>query len=164
MIQQAIARHGLQPHNIEIELTESIVMSDADRSIETLHKLTSLGLHIAVDDFGTGYSSIGYLKRLPVSILKIDRSFIIDLGTSTKSNAIVKAVISLAHSLGMSVVAEGVETEAQLSHLRDFGCDQYQGYLFSRPQPAVDIGALLRRGALPVEEGTDERRLLGSAG
>jgi EAL domain-containing protein (putative c-di-GMP-specific phosphodiesterase class I) len=104
MIQQAIAQHGRQPHNIEIELTESIVMSDADRSIETLHQLTRLGLHIAVDEFGTGYSSIGYLKRLPVSVLKIDRSFVVDLGTSTKSNAVVKAVISLAHSLGMSVV------------------------------------------------------------
>ncbi len=162
LIQQAIARHGLQPHNIEIELTESIVMSDADRSIETLHQLTRLGLHIAVDDFGTGYSSIGYLKRLPVSILKIDRSFVIDLGTSTKSNAIVKAVISLAHSLGMSVVAEGVETEAQLSHLRDFGCDQYQGYLFSRPQPAVDITVLLRRNPPSVDDATDEQILLGS--
>jgi diguanylate cyclase len=163
MIQQTIARHGLKPSNIEIELTESIVMSDADRSIETLHQLTGLGLHIAVDDFGTGYSSIGYLKRLPVSILKIDRSFIIDLGTSTKSNAIVKAVITLAHSLGMSVVAEGVETEAQLSHLRAYDCDQYQGYLFSRPQPAAAVAELLRRNPPSLSDTADQQVLLGFA-
>jgi diguanylate cyclase (GGDEF)-like protein len=142
-IRQAVAQYNLQPHDIEVELTESVVMSDADRSIETLKQLRDLGVHIAVDDFGTGYSSISYLKRLPVSALKIDRSFIVDLGTSIKSNQIVKAVISLAHGLDMIVVAEGVETETQLSILRSCGCDQYQGYLFSKPRSAEEITELL---------------------
>jgi EAL domain-containing protein (putative c-di-GMP-specific phosphodiesterase class I) len=163
LIEQAIARHKLRPCDIEIELTESIVMADADRSIETLNHLSGMGLNIAVDDFGTGYSSISYLKRLPVDVLKIDRSFIIDLGTSNKSNAIVKAVVSLAHSLGMTVVAEGVETEVQLAYLRDFGCDQYQGYLCSRARAAADITTLLLSNPPPADDSADEQILLQSA-
>jgi diguanylate cyclase (GGDEF)-like protein len=145
MIQKAIERYELSTRNIDIEVTESIVMCDSDQSIETLDRLARLGLKIAVDDFGTGYSSISYLKRLPVNILKIDRSFIVDLGSSVKSNAIVKAVISLAHSLGMLVVAEGVETEEQLVQLRSFSCNQFQGYLCSKPKSAADLAPLLRR-------------------
>jgi diguanylate cyclase (GGDEF)-like protein len=164
MIQQTILRNGLQPRNIVIELTESVVMSHADRSIETLYQLHRSGLQIAVDDFGTGYSSLGYLKRLPVSKLKIDRSFISDLGTNAKSDSIVKAVIELAHGLGMKVIAEGVETTAQLSGLCAFRCDEYQGYLCSRPRNAAEIAEILRRNPQPIDESIVEECLLGFAG
>lgn len=154
MIKKTVAGNGLQPRHIVIELTESVVMSDAYRSTETLEELHRSGFQIAVDDFGTGYSSMSYLKRLPVAELKIDRSFIIDLGESAKSDSIVKAVISLAHGLGMIVVAEGVETAVQRSLLRDFGCDQFQGYLFSRPRPAAEIAELL--AAAPIKDYIDD--------
>jgi len=163
MIEEAIARHRLEPRDIEIEVTESILMGYADQSIDTLKRLASLGLQIAVDDFGTGYSSISYLKQLPVNILKIDRSFIVDLGASTKSNAIVKAVVSLAHSLDMLVVAEGVESEEQLEQLRSFGCNQYQGFLFSRPQAAGNLASLLRNHQQTEIRSMEERLLVRGA-
>jgi diguanylate cyclase (GGDEF)-like protein len=158
MIQKAVSDNGLQPRHIDIELTESVVMSDAHRSIETLEQLHRLGFRVAVDDFGTGYSSMSYLKRLPVSKLKIDRSFVSDLGASAKSDSIVKAVISLAHGLGMIVIAEGVETMAQRSILRAFDCDQFQGYLFSRPRNATDIAELLSAKPQPIEDYIDEEQ------
>jgi diguanylate cyclase len=164
MIQQTVEKHGLRPEHIVIELTESVVMADANRAIDTLEQLHQSGFRVAVDDFGTGYSSINYLKRLPVSKLKIDQSFIGDLGTSVKSDSIVKAVITLAHGLGMSVIAEGVETAAQLSFLRAFGCDQYQGYLYSRPRNAAEIVEYLLRKPEPFEGYVNEELLLGSAG
>jgi diguanylate cyclase len=164
MIQQAIASNGLQTHQIVIELTESVVMSDPDRAIHTLVQLHRSGLQIAVDDFGTGYSSMSYLKRLPVSKLKIDRSFINDLGTSAKNDSIVKAVIALAQGLGMIVVAEGVETKAQLSCLRAFGCDQYQGYLSSRPRNSAETTEMLHGRSHPVIESSAGEWLLGSTG
>lgn len=152
MIQKIVASHGLQPRHVVIELTESVVMSDAHRSVDTLEQLHQLGFKVAVDDFGTGYSSMSYLKRLPVNKLKVDRSFVSDLGASTKSDSIVKAIISLAHGLGMTVVAEGVETKAQRYLLAEFGCDEFQGYVFSRPRNSVDIVDLLRAKPQPVEE------------
>ena len=162
MIEESIARYGLQARDIEIEVTESIVMCYSDQSIDTLKRLASLGLQIAVDDFGTGYSSISYLKQLPVNILKIDRSFIVDIGADTKSNAIVKAVVSLAHSLGMLVVAEGVELDAQLAQLRSFGCNEYQGYLFSRPDTAANLASLLQRHSRSASISMDEALLVGA--
>jgi diguanylate cyclase len=152
MIQKTVASHGLQPRHVVIELTESVVMSDAHRSFDTLEELDRLGFKVAVDDFGTGYSSMSYLKRLPVDKLKVDRSFVSDLGASPKSDSIVKAIISLAHGLGMTVVAEGVETKTQRDLLAEFGCDQFQGYLFSRPRHAADIVELLKAKPLPLEE------------
>jgi diguanylate cyclase (GGDEF)-like protein len=163
-IQRAVTANGLQPGQLDIELTESLVMSDADRSVESLEALHRSGFQIAVDDFGTGYSSMSYLKRLPVRKLKIDRSFVSDLGADLKSDAIVRSVISLAHGLGMVVIAEGVETARQLECLRDFGCDQYQGYLFSRPRSAADVSGLLQRRAVPVDQPADLRRRLGLIG
>jgi EAL domain-containing protein (putative c-di-GMP-specific phosphodiesterase class I) len=133
-------------------LTESVVMSEAHRSFDTLEKLHQLGFKVAVDDFGTGYSSMSYLKRLPVNKLKVDRSFVSDLGASTKSDSIVKAIVSLAHGLGMAVVAEGVETQAQRYLLAEFGCDEFQGYVFSRPRNAADIVDLLRAKPQPLDE------------
>jgi diguanylate cyclase (GGDEF)-like protein len=159
MILKTVAAHGLRPHHIELELTETAVMSDAHRSIEILEALHRAGFKVAVDDFGTGYSSMSYLKRLPVSKLKIDRAFVSDLGSSVKSDAIVKAVIALAHGLGMVVVAEGVETKSQRYILNSFGCDQYQGYLFSRPQPANDIEALLHLQPQALDEELDEAQV-----
>ena len=163
MIQQAVASNGLQARDIVIELTESVVMSDADRSTEILDQLHRSGLQIAVDDFGTGYSSMSYLKRFPVSKLKIDRSFINDVGTSAKNDAIVKAMIQLAHGLDMTAIAEGVETMAQLSCLHALGCDQFQGYLCSRPRNAVEIAEVLRRDPQPIAKFGIEEWLLGAA-
>jgi len=164
MIETTVANHGLTPKHIVIELTETVVMSDAHRAIEVLEMLHQSGFEVAVDDFGTGYSSMSYLKRLPIGKLKVDRSFINDLGSSVKSDAIVRAVIDLAHGLQMTVVAEGVETPRQLSFLRTFDCDQYQGYLFSRPRCATDMLELLERKPLPVPDDVAERLLLGSSG
>jgi EAL domain-containing protein (putative c-di-GMP-specific phosphodiesterase class I) len=162
MIQQAVNSNGLQARNIVIELTESVVMSDGDRSTAILDQLHNFGLQIAVDDFGTGYSSMSYLKRFPVSKLKIDRSFINDLGSSAKNDSIVKAMIQLAHGLGMIAIAEGVETMAQLSCLHALGCDQFQGYLCSRPRNSVEIAEVLRRDPQPVAKFGIEEWLLGA--
>lgn len=166
MIQRIVAGHGLLPRHVVIELTESVVMSDAHRSFDTLEKLHLLGFKVAIDDFGTGYSSMSYLKRLPVNKLKVDRSFVSDLGASTKSDSIVKAIVALAHGLGMTVIAEGVETKAQRYLLSEFGCDQFQGYLFSRPRTAGDIVELLKAKPQPVEdfiEGAQVEALMESA-
>jgi diguanylate cyclase len=159
MILKTVAAHGLRPQHIELELTETVVMTDAHRSFEILEALHRAGFKVAVDDFGTGYSSMSYLKRLPVSKLKIDRSFVGDLGSSVKSDSIVKAVIGLAHGLGMVVVAEGVETKSQRFILNSFGCDQYQGYLFSRPKAASDVEALLKMRPHPLDDELDEAQV-----
>jgi diguanylate cyclase (GGDEF)-like protein len=145
-ILKTLASNGVEPDSMEIELTESIVMADAGNGIETLNQLCAAGFTIAVDDFGTGYSSLSYLQRLPIGRLKIDQSFVRNLGASAESDGIVQAVIALAHGLNMSVVAEGVETPAQLERLRAFGCDFGQGYLFGRPRKASDLREELRRG------------------
>jgi EAL domain-containing protein (putative c-di-GMP-specific phosphodiesterase class I) len=111
-------------------------MSDAEYAITVLRGLKSLGVRLSIDDFGTGYSSLSYLKKFPVDILKIDRSFVDGLGVEDDDSAIVQATINLAHSLGLTTVAEGTETPVQVGALTDLGCDKAQGYLFSRPQPA----------------------------
>jgi diguanylate cyclase len=128
MVRSALLDHDLEPQYLEIELTETTVMEHADGSVEILEELSRMGVLVAIDDFGTGYSSMSYLRRFPIDKLKIDRSFIKDLTTHEDAAAIVKAIISLAHSLQLKVVAEGVETAEQLEHLRELGCDQYQGF------------------------------------
>ena len=134
---------------LKLEITESMVMNHAERALATMHRLNALGLQLSIDDFGTGYSSLSYLKRFPVRQLKIDRSFVRDIHVDANDKAIVEAILVLAKKLGMSTVAEGVETEAQLSFLKGLGCDEYQGYLFARPAPAEDLVQRLRacRGA-----------------
>jgi diguanylate cyclase (GGDEF)-like protein len=127
---------------LEVEVTESAVMTDAERSAATLMRLRDMGVQVAIDDFGTGYSCLDYLKRFPLSKLKVDRCFITDLCRSTQDESIVRAILSLGHSLNLHVVAEGVEMPAQLERLRQFGCDEYQGYLCSRPRPASQIELL----------------------
>ncbi|MAG37524.1 MAG: hypothetical protein CL878_14910 [Dehalococcoidia bacterium] len=137
---------GLDPGHLELEMTESAVMEDMETTITILHDLKKLGLHISVDDFGTGYSSLAYLKRLPIDMLKIDRSFVRDLEEDREDEAIVTAIIAMAHNLGMEVIAEGVETEGQLAFLRSQQCDMMQGYLFSPPVPTEEMTTLLREG------------------
>ena len=139
---------GVEPRFIELEITESLLMENTDDVANTLRQLTAMGLEISIDDFGTGYSSLNYLKRFPISSLKIDRSFVMDISNDPDDTAIVIAIIALAHSLQMKVIAEGVETGQQLSFLRHQGCDQYQGYDFSVPLAATEVvSKLLQRKA-----------------
>jgi diguanylate cyclase (GGDEF)-like protein len=146
LIAEAIARHGLTPHDIEFELTESAVMSDPERATQYLHELKRLGVKLSLDDFGTGYSSLAYLKRFPFDFVKIDRVFITDVTTNPDDAAIASAIIAMAHSLGLRVVAEGAESEGQLQFLRRHHCDELQGYYFSRPVPGADFAAMLAEG------------------
>lgn len=132
-IQSVLDESGLPARQLELEVTESLLMEDSTRSQTTLASIKRMGIHISVDDFGTGYSSLAYLKRFPLDTLKIDRAFVKELGIDQDDTAIVRAVIALARSLRLTVVAEGVETAAQLGFLREAGCDQAQGYFISRP-------------------------------
>jgi EAL domain-containing protein (putative c-di-GMP-specific phosphodiesterase class I)/GGDEF domain-containing protein len=133
MIARILDQTDLPPAQLEIELTESLVMQNVARSTETLRALKRIGVQLAIDDFGTGYSSLAYLKRFPIDALKIDQSFVRDLGRDDDDRAIVKAIISMAHSMGVRVIAEGVETDHQCAYLRDQLCNEIQGFLFSRP-------------------------------
>jgi diguanylate cyclase (GGDEF)-like protein len=142
-VRAALQTTGVDPAQIELEITEGSVMDDAEASISQLHALRALGLALAIDDFGTGYASLSYLRRFPLNRLKIDRSFIMQLGNSEGDDTIVRTVIELAHSLGLSVTAEGVETVAQEAALKGWDCDVVQGFLHSRPSPAAAATALL---------------------
>ncbi len=135
MVEEVLAETGLDPRYLELELTESILLEHTEESLATLRRIHDMGIHLALDDFGTGYSSLSYLKRFPIDSLKIDRSFIRDVTTNPDDATIAQTVIAMAHSLRMTAVAEGVETEEQLAFLRSHQCDQMQGYYFSRPLP-----------------------------
>ncbi|PWB42029.1 MAG: hypothetical protein C3F19_04455 [Rhodocyclales bacterium] len=143
-IRSLIDQPDFQPDYLELEITESMVTQNVERAIAMLQELRLLGVHLAIDDFGTGYSSLAVLKRFPVNCLKIDRSFVRDVPNNADDVAITRAVIALAHSMGLSVVAEGVETEAQRAFLVDSDCDEMQGFLFSRPLPGAELAALFR--------------------
>lgn len=143
MVQQVLAETGLPPGLLELELTESMLIENDQHAEETLHNLKNLGIMIAIDDFGTGYSSLSYLHRFPIDSLKIDRSFVWSMNQSESDLAIVVAIIAMAHSLHLKVIAEGVETEEQLAQLRKFGCETIQGYLLGRPTTAEEISILL---------------------
>ncbi|MBI2312020.1 MAG: EAL domain-containing protein [Betaproteobacteria bacterium] len=146
-----LAETGLDPEWLELELTESIVMQNAQGTIETLQALKAAGIKLSIDDFGTGYSSLSYLKRFPIDKLKIDQSFVRDIATDPNDAAIVRAVVTLGHSLQYKVIAEGVETEEQVEFLRACGCDEAQGFHFSAPIPAEAIARLVREsGGRPV--------------
>jgi EAL domain-containing protein (putative c-di-GMP-specific phosphodiesterase class I) len=139
---------GLDPGYLDLEITEGLLMKNVEGSIATLRALKAMGVRLSIDDFGTGYSSLNYLKRFPIDQLKIDKSFVSDLITNQDDNAIALAVIAMAHSMRLKVIAEGVENEAQLAFLQKNRCDEMQGYYLSRPLPPRQITALLR-GELP---------------
>jgi diguanylate cyclase (GGDEF)-like protein len=143
VVQEAVA-DGVAPTGIDLEITESLVMQDVQANIEKLDAVRRLGMRIAIDDFGTGYSSLAYLARLPVETLKIDRAFISTMLQDPNSATLVQTMISLAHSLHLKVIAEGVETEEQAATLHALGCDEMQGYVFSKPLPLEQLTALLR--------------------
>ena len=134
---QALSASGLQPSRMELEITESVLMQDAEAVLACLHRLRALGVRIALDDFGTGYSSLSYLRRFPFDKIKIDRSFIREIDDPDAA-AIVRAVVGLGTHLGTAITAEGVETEEQLDQVRKEGCTEVQGFLFSKPLPAAD--------------------------
>ena len=150
LVRATLDETGLPPSCLELELTESLVMDDVELAIATMRELKAMGVQLAIDDFGTGYSSLAYLKRFPIDVLKIDRSFVRDIETDAGSAAMVTAIVSLSHDLGMRVIAEGVETAPQREFLRGRGCDEIQGYLFSRPLPAAGFERLLREEAARV--------------
>ncbi|HLY83453.1 MAG TPA: EAL domain-containing protein, partial [Acidimicrobiales bacterium] len=147
VLRDAMAELGLAPGSMSIEVTERVLMEASNSAMDGLHAIRGLGVKVGLDDFGTGYSSLAYLRQFPLDFVKIDQSFIHELGDQTEQRAIVIAIIGLAHALGLSVVAEGVETDRQLAILKRLGCDQAQGYLFSRPGDSEAIGTVIRQRA-----------------
>jgi EAL domain-containing protein (putative c-di-GMP-specific phosphodiesterase class I) len=148
-VRQAVLESGVPPDNLEIEMTETTVMRNLEDLARQMRDLADLGVHFSVDDFGTGYSSLQHLHQLPIERLKVDRSFVDRVCESNGTRALVEAILSLAHSLGLQVVAEGVEREEQAEALAGMRCDMMQGYLFAPPQRAEDIPALIRLGHAP---------------
>jgi EAL domain-containing protein (putative c-di-GMP-specific phosphodiesterase class I) len=142
-VREVLNASGFDPACLELELTEGILMHHNEENMMALRAFKAMGLRIAIDDFGTGYSSLSYLQRFPVDILKIDRAFVMDLPANASSGAIVDAIVTLAHGLGLEVVAEGVETPEQLAFLQAHGCDEGQGYYFGKPMPLSEFRLLL---------------------
>ena len=145
-IRANLEANGLDPRHLLVEITENVFMDKSPYVHKTFKALKELGVGIALDDFGTGYSSLGYLKDFPVHSVKIDRSFVKDIETDARDNALVRSIISMAHNMGLTVTAEGVETATQRALLEELGCDELQGYLFSRPVPEAEATGLLRAG------------------
>jgi EAL domain-containing protein (putative c-di-GMP-specific phosphodiesterase class I) len=143
IVKSAVSDSGIGAEMLELEITESLLMRDIEATIDALNDLKKFGVDLSVDDFGTGYSSLSYLKRFPIDMLKIDRSFVRDLHHDSEDAAICAAIIAMGHNLGLKVIAEGVELEEQLAYLRDHDCDQIQGFLFSKPLPAGEFEALV---------------------
>ena len=160
---RAIRKHGIAPDLLELELTESSLMSNAEETIAVLRNLKALGVQISIDDFGTGYSSLAYLKRFPIDKLKIDIAFVREVTSNPDDAAIVLAIISMAHSMKLQVIAEGVENDAQLAYLRRHGCDEMQGYYFSRPVAQEEFEQMLMKGKLlqaPRDAGNEQQQTL----
>jgi EAL domain-containing protein (putative c-di-GMP-specific phosphodiesterase class I)/CheY-like chemotaxis protein len=147
-ISAVLSKYALDAGLLELEITESVLLHNADRAIETLHQLKQLGVKIAIDDFGTGFSSLNYLKRLPIDKVKIDRSFIKEIISDRHDAAITQGIISMAHHLGLKVIAEGVEGEPQVAFLKKSNCDELQGYYFAKPMPFEALQAFLRERML----------------
>jgi hypothetical protein len=161
----ALAAHDIPASLLELELTESSLMANTERTINTLRSLTSRGVQISIDDFGTGYSSLAYLRRFPIDKLKIDIAFVRNITTNADDAAIALTIIRMAHSLKLEVIAEGVETAEQFAYLRHHRCDQMQGFYFSRPLPASDMERMLcDRNALPALRHTRRSQTFGSIG
>ena len=155
-IPRLLEKHGVDASLLELEITESMLMLDPGRAQAVLERLSRIGLTLSVDDFGTGYSSLANLKRLPVDVIKIDKSFVMDMAIDASDAAIVRSTIDLAHNLGLRVVAEGVESHQAWTRLTELGCDLAQGFYVSRPLPAADLGRLLReRTAAAAEQAAE---------
>jgi EAL domain-containing protein (putative c-di-GMP-specific phosphodiesterase class I)/ActR/RegA family two-component response regulator len=162
-IEKLLFDHGVPSSLFELELTESVMMRDAEEAIHIVDRLKTLGLRISLDDFGTGYSSLAYLSRFAIDVIKIDQSFVADITTNPVNASIATATIAMAHKLGKTVIAEGVETQGQMVYLRRHECDEMQGYLFSRPVGASAISDMLRSGAginLSRDQGDSQMTLL----
>ncbi len=144
IVEDILKRTGVSPSSIEIEITESMLMSDSERAVVALSELHEAGIHISMDDFGTGYSSLSYLKKFPIDTIKIDRSFVSDITTSSDDAEIIRTIISMGKTLNRRIIAEGVETEEQLSMLRQYNCDEIQGFFLSRPLPANELTKFLK--------------------
>lgn len=153
LVAEILERTGLEPNRLELELTETIVLNDTEATVATLRRLQALGVSLSIDDFGTGYSSLAYVKSFPVNRLKIDQCFVRNLLDDPSDAAIVRAIVNLGHSLGLKVIAEGVERPEQAEHLRAEGCDEVQGYYFGKPVPAGDFTALFRQDAALARAG-----------
>jgi len=160
LVQGVLENTGLDPSQLELEITESLVMNNAEASIELFKELFDLGVSISIDDFGTGYSSLAYLHNFPVQRIKIDKAFVDDIGTDDNPGVIARAVTTLGHSFSMEITAEGVETEDQFSFLRSLGCDEIQGYFFSRPLPGEELEVFLKNHekswALKLSQGSGD--------
>jgi EAL domain-containing protein (putative c-di-GMP-specific phosphodiesterase class I) len=143
-IDEALASSGMSPVLLQLEVTESMVMRNVSRAVRVLDAIQSRGIRLAIDDFGTGYSSMSLMKQFPIDTIKIDRSFVRDLAKDSEDQAIAQAIISMGKALGMTVVAEGVETVEQQTFLRSHSCDEMQGFLFSKPLPPRQLASLLR--------------------
>src|SRR5205085_4476811 len=149
-IDEALAASGMSPVLLQLEVTESMVMRNVSRAVRVLDAIRSRGIRLAIDDFGTGYSSMSLMKQFPIDTIKIDRSFVRDLPEDTEDRAIAQAIIGMGKALGMMVIAEGVESAEQLAFLRSHGCDEMQGFLFSKPLPSRQMAELLRAPPLLV--------------
>jgi EAL domain-containing protein (putative c-di-GMP-specific phosphodiesterase class I) len=145
MVRRCIVDYGIDPGRIELEITESMALTETETVVDTLGRLRRFGVSIAVDDFGSGFSSLGHLRRLPLDRLKIDRAFVADLSSGDSGSTLARTIVQLGHLLGLSVIAEGVETREQLDALRAMGCQEVQGFYFSPPAPADALPALLNK-------------------
>ena len=138
-LKDQLAEFQVDPHMVELELTESVLMQNVEKVLKSLHEIKSLGVSLAIDDFGTGFSSLSYLRRFPIDRLKIDQSFVRDIENTPANESISRAIVSLAKSLSLSVVAEGIEQPAERAILERMQCNEGQGYLFAKPMPAKDL-------------------------
>jgi len=144
VLQDILQESNMSPEWLEIEITESMLMSDTESAISSLNVLHDMGIHVAMDDFGTGYSSLSYLKRFPIDTIKIDQAFVAEITSKSDDAEIIRTIINMGKTLRRQVVAEGVETEAQLALLKECGCDQVQGYLLNRPVPGDALTEFFR--------------------